>query len=206
MVRLVTTEATTCPSPRDSGEGGPSAKRWEEWCVLPGTHRVRHRHPPHPVRCADRASPPASGRRGVLQRKPRSGPHDRRAHLDLRHHAARWCADAGWISRRRGQGGAGARGLDGLGIDYVEGASWPGANPTDDAFFAEPASTLKHARPRRGLRRMTRRLRPQRRQRSRPRRDACSSGARVALTLVGKAWDFHVKVALGAELGPKTST
>ena len=30
--------------------------------------------------------------------------------------------------------------LDQLGIDYVEGG-WPGANPTDDAFFASaPAS------------------------------------------------------------------
>ena len=28
-----------------------------------------------------------------------------------------------------------ARALDGLGIDYVEGG-WPGANPTDSAFFA----------------------------------------------------------------------
>src|SRR3546814_14239398 len=30
-----------------------------------------------------------------------------------------------------------ARALDRLGVDYVEGG-WPGANPTDDAFFAEP--------------------------------------------------------------------
>ena len=30
-----------------------------------------------------------------------------------------------------------ARALDKLGIDYVEGG-WPGANPTDDAFFAAP--------------------------------------------------------------------
>ena len=28
--------------------------------------------------------------------------------------------------------------LDRLGIDYVEGG-WPGANPTDDAFFADAA-------------------------------------------------------------------
>ncbi len=27
--------------------------------------------------------------------------------------------------------------LDDIGIDYVEGG-WPGANPTDDAFFANP--------------------------------------------------------------------
>ena len=30
-----------------------------------------------------------------------------------------------------------ARDLDRLGIDYIEGG-WPGANPTDDAFFAQP--------------------------------------------------------------------
>ncbi len=30
-----------------------------------------------------------------------------------------------------------AAALDGLGMDYVEGG-WPGANPTDDAFFADP--------------------------------------------------------------------
>ena len=37
-----------------------------------------------------------------------------------------------------------AEALDGLGIDYVEGG-WPGANPTDDAFFAKPPR-LKHAK------------------------------------------------------------
>lgn len=37
-----------------------------------------------------------------------------------------------------------AKELDALGIDYVEGG-WPGANPTDDAFFARPPE-LKRAR------------------------------------------------------------
>ena len=37
-----------------------------------------------------------------------------------------------------------ARDLDALGIDYVEGG-WPGANPTDDGFFADPP-TLSRAR------------------------------------------------------------
>src|SRR5579885_1240825 len=37
-----------------------------------------------------------------------------------------------------------ARELDALGIDYIEGG-WPGANPTDDAFFAE-APALGRAR------------------------------------------------------------
>src|ERR1700742_220957 len=34
--------------------------------------------------------------------------------------------------------------LDSLGIDYIEGG-WPGANPTDTAFFSEKPA-LKHAR------------------------------------------------------------
>ncbi|MGH6944175.1 MAG: citramalate synthase, partial [Geminicoccaceae bacterium] len=37
-----------------------------------------------------------------------------------------------------------ARTLDQLGIDYIEGG-WPGANPTDDGFFASPPA-LAHAR------------------------------------------------------------
>ena len=36
-----------------------------------------------------------------------------------------------------------ARELDRIGMDYVEGG-WPGANPTDDAFFANPPA-LKRA-------------------------------------------------------------
>jgi 2-isopropylmalate synthase len=35
-----------------------------------------------------------------------------------------------------------ARMLDQLGIDYVEGG-WPGANPTDDGFFAEPPALAR---------------------------------------------------------------
>ena len=37
-----------------------------------------------------------------------------------------------------------AQDLDSLGIDYIEGG-WPGANPTDDAFFAN-LPNLKHAK------------------------------------------------------------
>jgi hypothetical protein len=44
--------------------------------------------------------------------------------------------------------------LDRLGIDYVEGG-WPGANPTDDAFFAAPP---KFARARLTAFGMTRRV------------------------------------------------
>ena len=87
-----------------------------------------------------------------------------------------------------------AREIDALGIDYVEGG-WPGANPTDDAFFASPPA-LKHAR----LAAFGMTRRSGRSAANDPGLAATlASGAKVA-TLVGKTWDFHVKVALGAEL------
>ena len=55
--------------------------------------------------------------------------------------------------------------LDQLGIDYIEGG-WPGANPTDDGFFANPPKLA----PRPPLRlRHDQAGRAQRRQRSGPR-------------------------------------
>ena len=80
--------------------------------------------------------------------------------------------------------------LDRSGIDYVEGG-WPGANPTDDAFFADPPE-LKQ----RHLHRLRHdpARRPQRRQRSGL---AGLIGAKCdAVCMVGKTWDFHVDVAL----------
>jgi 2-isopropylmalate synthase len=87
-----------------------------------------------------------------------------------------------------------ARELDSLGIDYIEGG-WPGANPTDDAFFASPPK-LKRAR----LAAFGMTRRSGRSAANDPGLAATlASGAKVA-TLVGKTWDFHVTVALGAEL------
>jgi 2-isopropylmalate synthase len=87
-----------------------------------------------------------------------------------------------------------ARELDRLGIDYVEGG-WPGANPTDDAFFKAPPK-LVHAR-------LTAFGMTRRSGRSAANDPGLAltlgSGARVAC-LVGKTWDFHVEVALGATL------
>jgi 2-isopropylmalate synthase len=86
-----------------------------------------------------------------------------------------------------------ARALDRLGVDYVEGG-WPGANPTDDAFFGEPPALFRAALVAFGMTR-------------RPGRSAANdlglnallgSGAK-AVCMVGKAWDFHVDVALGIE-------
>ncbi|MFT5538740.1 MAG: 2-isopropylmalate synthase [Alphaproteobacteria bacterium] len=87
-----------------------------------------------------------------------------------------------------------ARALDDLGIDYVEGG-WPGANPTDDAFFAD-LPELSHAR-------MTAFGMTRRAGRSTDNdpglKALMGTKARVAC-MVGKAWDFHVKVALGIGL------
>ncbi len=87
-----------------------------------------------------------------------------------------------------------ARELDRLGIDYIEGG-WPGANPTDDAFFKSPPA-LRHARI--AAFGMTRRS--GRSASNDPGLAATlDSGAKVAC-LVGKTWDFHVETALGVSL------
>ena len=84
--------------------------------------------------------------------------------------------------------------LDRLGIDYIEGG-WPGANPSDDAFFAA-APPL--ARARLVAFGMTRR--PGRSAANDPGLAATlASGARAAC-LVGKTWDFQVETALGVPL------
>ncbi len=84
-----------------------------------------------------------------------------------------------------------AEALDGLGIDYVEGG-WPGANPTDDAFFAEPPG-LKTAR----LVAFGMTRRPGRSAANDPGLAALANSKARDVCLVGKAWDFHVEVALG---------
>jgi 2-isopropylmalate synthase len=87
-----------------------------------------------------------------------------------------------------------AAALDGIGIDYVEGG-WPGANPTDTAFFAEPPA-LKNAK----LVAFGMTKRPGRSSSNDPGL-AAVLGARTAATcLVGKSWDFHVDIALGISL------
>ncbi|WP_116084246.1 citramalate synthase [Tropicimonas sp. IMCC34011] len=84
--------------------------------------------------------------------------------------------------------------LDGLGLDYVEGG-WPGANPTDSAFFDE-APALSHATF--AAFGMTKRA-----GRSAANDDVLAAvlnaGTR-AICLVGKTHDFHVTAALGVTL------
>jgi 2-isopropylmalate synthase len=80
--------------------------------------------------------------------------------------------------------------LDGLGLDYIEGG-WPGANPTDTAFFAD--------RPPLGKARFTAFGMTKRAGRSAandPGLSAVLDARADAACLVGKTWDFHVDVAL----------
>ena len=85
-----------------------------------------------------------------------------------------------------------ARKLDEFGIDYIEGG-WPGANPTDVAFFERAAELdLRHAKL--AAFGSTRRARlaveddPQVRQ---------LAGLRVpVITIVAKSWDLHVQEVL----------
>jgi 2-isopropylmalate synthase len=80
--------------------------------------------------------------------------------------------------------------LDVLGIDYIEGG-WPGANPTDSAFFSErpPLKTAKFV-----AFGMTKRS--GRSAANDPGLAAVLDAKADANCIVGKTWDFHVDVAL----------
>jgi len=86
-----------------------------------------------------------------------------------------------------------ARALDSLGLDYIEGG-WPGANPTDSAFFeAAPATAA----------RMTAFGMTKRSGRSAENDDvlaAVLNAGTGTVCLVGKTHDFHVTDALGISL------
>ncbi len=84
-----------------------------------------------------------------------------------------------------------AEALDRFGIDYVEGG-WPGANPTDDAFFAKPPALKRATLVAFGMTR-----RPGRSTANDPGLTAVLQAKAPAACLVGKTWDFHVDVALG---------
>ncbi|WP_291726728.1 citramalate synthase [Leisingera sp. F5] len=83
-----------------------------------------------------------------------------------------------------------AQALDGLGIDYIEGG-WPGANPTDSAFFNEAPDTRAT---------MTAFGMTKRTGRSAENDDvlaAVMNAGTPAVCLVGKSHDYHVTHALG---------
>ena len=87
-----------------------------------------------------------------------------------------------------------ARELDSLGIDYIEGG-WPGANPTDDAFFKDAPQLSRAKLAAFG---MTRRA--GRSASNDPGLQAVLVPSAKVVTLVGKSWDFQVTVALGIPL------
>ncbi|WP_417515001.1 citramalate synthase [Minwuia sp.] len=81
--------------------------------------------------------------------------------------------------------------LDQLGIDYIEGG-WPGANPTDTAFFRDPpklngAKLVAFGMTKRAGRSVS----------NDPGLSEVLNADTDAVCLVGKAWDFHVDLALG---------
>lgn len=83
--------------------------------------------------------------------------------------------------------------IDGL-VDYIEGG-WPGANPTDDGFFATPPA-LKHAKL--AAFGMTRRANTS--AANDPGLNALVNSGAKAACIVGKTWDFHVRDALNVSL------
>ena len=86
-----------------------------------------------------------------------------------------------------------AAALDALGVDYIEGG-WPGANPTDSAFFDEVGATRAV---------MTAFGMTKRAGRSAENDDvlaAVLNAGTQAVCLVGKTHDYHVTAALGIEL------
>ncbi len=87
-----------------------------------------------------------------------------------------------------------AQEMDRLGLDYIEGG-WPGANPTDDAFFAEPPVLHRSRLTAFG---MTRRS-GKSVDKDPGLKSLLDTGAPV-ITVVGKTWDFHAEVALGIDL------
>ena len=86
-----------------------------------------------------------------------------------------------------------ATALDALGVDYIEGG-WPGANPTDSEFFANPPQT----RATMTAFGMTKRV-----GRSADNDDVLAAvldAQTPAVCLVGKTHDFHVKTTLNVTL------
>ncbi|MFN8928788.1 MAG: citramalate synthase [Alphaproteobacteria bacterium] len=83
-----------------------------------------------------------------------------------------------------------ARELDALGIDFVEGG-WPGANPTDDAFFAGMPKLTRATITAFGMTRRAGRSAGN----DPGLADLLSTGTR-SICLVGKAWDWQVETAL----------
>ena len=81
--------------------------------------------------------------------------------------------------------------LSDIGIDYIEGG-WPGANPIDTKFFSKPPKTKKSIFTAFGMTKKTGRSAD-----NDPGLASLINADTSAVCVVGKTWDFHVKVALG---------
>src|SRR3546814_19246054 len=81
--------------------------------------------------------------------------------------------------------------LDRLGIDYVEGG-WPGANPTDDGFFADPPSLPRAKLTAFGMTRRSGRSAP-----NDPGLAVTLRSQGETICLVGKTHDYHAEVENG---------
>ena len=84
-----------------------------------------------------------------------------------------------------------ANSLDALGVDYIEGG-WPGANPTDTEFFQKKIKYKNSILTSFGMTKRTGRSAE-----NDPGLSALLNSNTRAVCIVGKSWDFHVKVALG---------
>ncbi len=86
-----------------------------------------------------------------------------------------------------------ASALDQLGLDYIEGG-WPGANPTDDAFFQAAPTCTRAVLTAFGMTR-----RPGRSASNDPVLGAVLGAGTKAVCLVGKSSAYQVRTALGTE-------
>ena len=84
-----------------------------------------------------------------------------------------------------------AKGLDELGVDYIEGG-WPGANPTDNDFFSRDLNFSKSKFTAFGMTR-----RPGRSAENDPGLNSLVNSNANTICLVGKSSSFQVKNALG---------
>lgn len=84
--------------------------------------------------------------------------------------------------------------LDELGIDYIEGG-WPGANPTDDAFFADLPKLKKSKMVAFGMTRKAGKSAA-----NDPGLNALVNSGVKSICIVGKSSEFHVRDALGVSL------
>ena len=84
-----------------------------------------------------------------------------------------------------------AKVLSEIGVDYIEGG-WPGANPVDTEFFSKPIELDKSIFTAFGMTKKTGRSAE-----NDPSLSSLINASCSAVCVVGKAWDFHVKIALG---------